>query len=168
MADNELKIAGISVSKGVVIAIVARAAEGVEGVVRVGGNDIASSLVRVFTRRSIAPESSVTAEVVNGELTVGVHLAVFYGYPFTKLAASVREAVAAALLSQVGVEVGSVEHPMIAEHSILWVYLQTDKGGQRKNLEVGKAPAVSFALADEKPVAVYAYCNLHGLWKADI
>ena len=68
----------------------------------------------------------------------------------------------------VNVEIGSVEHPMIEAHSILWVYLQTDKGGQRKNLEVGKAPAVSFALADEKPIAVYAYCNLHGLWKADI
>ena len=25
-----------------------------------------------------------------------------------------------------------------------------------------------FALADEKPVAVYAYCNLHGLWMAEI
>jgi superoxide reductase len=70
--------------------------------------------------------------------------------------------------NNVYVEIGSVEHPMIEAHSILWVYLQTDKGGQRKNLEVGKAPAVSFALADEKPVAVYAYCNLHGLWKADI
>ena len=68
----------------------------------------------------------------------------------------------------VNVEIGSVEHPMIEAHSILWVYLQTDKGGQRKNLEVGKAPKVSFALADEKPVAVYAYCNLHGRWKADI
>ena len=68
----------------------------------------------------------------------------------------------------VHVEVGSVEHPMLDVHSILWVYLQTDKGGQRKNLEVGKAPAISFALADEKPIAVYAYCNLHGLWKADI
>jgi superoxide reductase len=68
----------------------------------------------------------------------------------------------------VNVAVGSVEHPMIEAHSILWVYLQTDKGGQRKNLEVGKAPVASFALADEKPVAVYAYCNLHGLWKADI
>jgi len=68
----------------------------------------------------------------------------------------------------VNVEIGSVEHPMIEAHSILWVYLQTDKGGQRKNLEVGKAPKVSFALADEKPLAVYAYCNLHGLWKADI
>ena len=68
----------------------------------------------------------------------------------------------------VKVDVGSVAHPMVEEHSILWVYLQTDKGGQRKNLEVGKAPVVSFALADEKPVAVYAYCNLHGLWKAEV
>lgn len=109
MADNELKISGISVSKDVLCTIVARAAEGVEGVVRVGGNDIASSLVRVFTRRSIARESSVTAEVVDGELCVGVHLAVFYGYPFTQLAATVREAVAGAIASQVGVEVGSVD-----------------------------------------------------------
>ena len=68
----------------------------------------------------------------------------------------------------VKVEVGSVYHPMVEDHSIQWVYLQTDKGGQRKCLEVGAAPVVTFALADEKPVAAYAYCNLHGLWKADI
>ena len=68
----------------------------------------------------------------------------------------------------VKVTVGSLEHPMLAEHSILWVYLETDKGGQRKALEVGAAPTVSFALCDEKPIAVYAYCNLHGLWKAEI
>lgn len=68
----------------------------------------------------------------------------------------------------VNVSVGSVEHPMAEEHNIAWVYLQTNQGGQRKNLEVGKAPIVKFALADEKPIAVYAYCNLHGLWKADI
>ena len=70
--------------------------------------------------------------------------------------------------NKVTVTVGSVEHPMVAEHSILWVYLQTDRGGQRKCLEVGKAPVVTFGLADEKPLSVYAYCNLHGLWKADI
>ena len=109
MADNELNISGISVSKDVLCAIVARAVEGVEGVVRVGGNDIASSLVRVFTRRSIAPETSVDASVEDGELRVGVHLAVFYGYPFTKLAAAVREAIAVAIASQVGVEVSSVD-----------------------------------------------------------
>ena len=66
------------------------------------------------------------------------------------------------------VTVGSVEHPMSAEHSILWVELKTDKGVARKNLEVGAAPTVTFALADEKPLEVYAYCNLHGLWKTEI
>ena len=68
----------------------------------------------------------------------------------------------------VKVKVGEVAHPMVEEHFIQWVYLQTDKGGQRKNLLPGEAPEVTFALADEKPVAVYEYCNLHGLWKADI
>ncbi len=109
MAENELQISGINVSKGVVRAIVIRAAEGVEGVVCVGGNDIASSLVRVFTSRSIAPDKSVDAEVVDGALHIIVHLAVFYGYPFTKLAAAVREAIAGAIASQVGVEAGSVD-----------------------------------------------------------
>lgn len=70
--------------------------------------------------------------------------------------------------NSVKVEVGSAAHPMSEEHSILWVYLQTDRGGQRKSLKVGDAPSVTFALTDEKPVAVYAYCNLHGLWKADV
>ena len=64
--------------------------------------------------------------------------------------------------------VGSVLHPMSEEHNIAWVYLQTDRGGQRKNLAAGDAPVVTFSLADEKPLAVYAYCNLHGLWKAEI
>ena len=68
----------------------------------------------------------------------------------------------------VQVVVGEVEHPMVEEHSILWVYLQTDRGGQRKCLEVGKVPAVTFSLSNETPIAVYAYCNLHGLWKAEI
>lgn len=68
----------------------------------------------------------------------------------------------------VKVVVGSVLHPMTEEHSITWVYLETDKGGQRKNLAAGEAPEVTFALADEKPIAVYAYCNLHGLWKTEI
>ena len=66
----------------------------------------------------------------------------------------------------VTVNVGAVEHPMTEEHSILWVYLQTDKGGQRKTLAIGEAPTVTFTLNNEKPIAVYAYCNLHGLWKA--
>ena len=70
---------------------------------------------------------------------------------------------------RVKVDVGSVSHPMTEEHSILWVYLETDCGSQRKNLTVGEPPVVSFALAEgEKPIAVYAYCNLHGLWKSEL
>lgn len=68
----------------------------------------------------------------------------------------------------VKVTIGSVEHPMTDEHYIAWVYLQTCRGGQRKALKPGDAPTVCFALCEEKPVAVYAYCNLHGLWKTDI
>lgn len=68
----------------------------------------------------------------------------------------------------VSVTVGSVAHPMAEEHSILWIYLQTDRGGQRKCLAVGAPAEATFALTDEKPLAVYAYCNLHGLWKAEI
>jgi len=70
--------------------------------------------------------------------------------------------------NEVAVEVGSAPHPMLAEHHIPWVYLQTDQGGQRKNLSAPAEPKVRFALTDnDRPVAVFAYCNLHGLWKAD-
>ena len=68
----------------------------------------------------------------------------------------------------VKVTVGSVLHPMSPEHLINWVYLETDKGIQRKTLTPTDSPVVTFALTDEKPVAVYAYCNLHGLWKSEI
>lgn len=68
----------------------------------------------------------------------------------------------------VKVEVGSVAHPMTPEHWIQWVYVQTEKGGQRKNLQPGETPSVSFCVTDDKPIAVFAYCNLHGLWMAEL
>ena len=67
----------------------------------------------------------------------------------------------------VTVDVGSVTHPMAEEHSILWIALETDKGVFRKHLKPGEAPRAVFALTDERPKAVYAYCNLHGLWMAE-
>lgn len=68
----------------------------------------------------------------------------------------------------VTVTVGSVEHPMLPEHYIEWVSLQTKFGNQRKALSPGDKPVVSFALCDGDNVeAVYAYCNLHSLWKAE-
>ena len=68
----------------------------------------------------------------------------------------------------VSVNVGAVDHPMVPEHYIEGVYPQTENGGQRKALKPGDAPNVSFCLGGDKAVAVYAYCNLHGLWMAEL
>lgn len=69
--------------------------------------------------------------------------------------------------STVTVAVGEVAHPMQPEHYIEWIAISTDRGNQRKKLEPGEEPKVSFALCEgEKFAAAYAYCNLHSLWKS--
>jgi len=68
----------------------------------------------------------------------------------------------------ISVQVGSVPHPMLEAHHISFVYVETEHGGQRKCLQVETEPKLEFRFADDKPVAVYAYCNLHGLWKTEI
>ena len=98
------------------------------------------------------------------------------GQPMTQLVANTNDAsqekhvpVITVKESNVIVKIGSVPHPMADEHHISWVYLQTDKGGHRKVPPIGSESEVTFALtADEKPISAYAYCNLHGLWKADV
>lgn len=70
---------------------------------------------------------------------------------------------------QVNVKVGAVAHPMLEEHSIQWICLQSLKGVQLKYLAPGEQPEADFALTvGDKPVAVYEYCNLHGLWKTQL
>ncbi len=64
--------------------------------------------------------------------------------------------------------VGSAEHPMTEEHSIQWIYLETSCCGRFHPLSSSEPPRAEFPLGKEKPVAVYAYCNLHGLWKTDL
>ncbi len=71
--------------------------------------------------------------------------------------------------NKVTVVVGEVEHPMLPEHFIQWICLETDKGCMMKKLEAGAKPCAEFILADgEKAVAAYEYCNLHGLWVKEI
>lgn len=70
--------------------------------------------------------------------------------------------------NKIDVLVGAVIHPMSNEHNISWIYLKTDKGGYRRDLLPTDEPFAEFYLADEKPIAVYAYCNLHGLWMKEI
>ncbi len=71
--------------------------------------------------------------------------------------------------ANVHVEVGSVAHPMTAEHYITFICLVTEKGYQIAELSADGAPAADFAVAEgDKPVKVYEYCNLHGLWVAEV
>ena len=70
--------------------------------------------------------------------------------------------------SLVTVRVGEVEHPMLEEHHIAWIALETKLGNQRKPLPVDGKPEATFALVDgDEVIAAYEYCNLHGLWKAE-
>ena len=65
----------------------------------------------------------------------------------------------------VTVKVGEVDHPMLPEHYITWIALETVEGRQRKILAPGEKPEVTFELsANDKVVSAYEYCNLHGLW----
>lgn len=68
--------------------------------------------------------------------------------------------------NSIKVEVGSVHHPMLPEHHISFVYVETENGGIQVNLK-DKPEAVIF-LGEEKAIAVYEYCNLHGLWKTEL
>ena len=69
--------------------------------------------------------------------------------------------------NKVVVTVGSTEHPMLPEHYIEWIALETKQGNQRKVLKPGDEPKACFALCEgDEVVSVYAYCNLHSLWKA--
>ena len=65
------------------------------------------------------------------------------------------------------VSVGSVMHPATEAHYIEFVAVETKDGYQIKYFAPTDVPEVTFALkAGDEVVAVYAYCNLHGLWKA--
>jgi superoxide reductase len=64
------------------------------------------------------------------------------------------------------VEVGSVPHPMLAEHHIAFIYVETENGGIR--MDLSEKPEAVFCTCVEKPIAVYEYCNLHGLWKTEL
>jgi len=97
------------------------------------------------------------------------------GDPMTALVPNTVEAsgekhlpVAAVSGNTVEVQVGSTLHPMEEAHHLTFVYLETERGGQRKCLNVGEEPKLTFVVADDKPVSVYAYCNLHGLWQTAV
>jgi superoxide reductase len=69
---------------------------------------------------------------------------------------------------KVTVKVGEVAHPMLEEHHIAWIVLQTETGWQIKYLDPTGKPEAEFGIVGDEVVAAYEYCNLHGLWKKEL
>lgn len=66
----------------------------------------------------------------------------------------------------VHVTVGAAEHPMTKEHYIQWICLETEHGIQYAHLSPEDEPRAKFSLCEGDEVrAVYAFCNLHDLWR---
>jgi len=65
------------------------------------------------------------------------------------------------------VAVGTVAHPMTAEHLIQWIYVCTETTGKIVYLNPGDEPKAVFCLDESGKGVAYAYCNLHGLWSAN-
>jgi len=110
--DNELVISGIGVSQEVTTTIVRMAAEKVAGVASVGERDlleeIRSGLVSLFTQQPAVVAHPVTCTKTEDGLAIDVHVTVFFGYRFTKLAEDLRRAVSEAVKAQIGVPVTEV------------------------------------------------------------
>jgi superoxide reductase len=66
--------------------------------------------------------------------------------------------------SGVKIKVGSIPHPMTAEHYIEWIEIFADGRSYKKFLNPGDAPEAEFCLTAEK-IEARAYCNVHGLWQ---
>jgi len=123
-----------------------------------------------------APVSFYRCEVCGnlvGLIKSGGGQLVCCGQPMTKLEPNTTEAshekhipVATRKDGKIIVQVGSAPHPMTEEHYIEWIAVVSDDGTERISLSPSDEPKAVFC--DKKNADVYAYCNLHGLWKAEV
>ena len=67
---------------------------------------------------------------------------------------------------EIVVKVGEVEHPMEKDHYIMWIAQVSDNQTTRVRLYPQQEIAVRFKYIPGS--ILYAYCNKHGLWKADV
>lgn len=71
--------------------------------------------------------------------------------------------------NKVHVNIGSVDHPMEEQHYIQFICLVKEDSYEIHPLKPGEKPSCDFFLGEgERGVAVYEYCNIHGLWKTDL
>ena len=67
---------------------------------------------------------------------------------------------------EIVVKVGEVEHPMEKDHYIQWIAQISDNKTTRIRLYPEQGTETRFPYI--KGSTIYAYCNLHGLWKTTV
>ena len=113
--------------------------------------------------------------VVEKVLDKGVPV-VCCGEPMVELVANTTDAATEKHVPVLSIEgdvltakVGEVAHPMTEEHLITAIFAVVGNKVLRADLTADDEPVATFALGGYKgTVEVYEYCNLHGLWKAEI
>ncbi|MDD3123835.1 MAG: desulfoferrodoxin family protein [Candidatus Izemoplasmatales bacterium] len=68
----------------------------------------------------------------------------------------------------ISVKVGSVTHPMLPEHFIQWIFVEQGDSYQIKTFVPGEEPQATFNVKKDKPIKVFEFCNLHGLWMTEL
>ncbi len=107
--SNELNVDGMSLAPGVVETIVSITATEVEGVASVGFAGAANRNLRSAFGQKPSTAGIETTVDDDGRLFVSIHIEVFYGQVLPEVAARLRQAIADALLVQVGVEVSAID-----------------------------------------------------------
>ncbi len=104
---TDISIDGMALAPGVVETIVSIAVGEVEGVAAVGSSAV-GGLRSMFAGKPSTQGIEITVDD-DERLCASVRIDVYYGYALPDLAAKVREAIANAVASQVGMQVGSVD-----------------------------------------------------------
>ncbi|MBU0996419.1 MAG: hypothetical protein KKE16_00050 [Firmicutes bacterium] len=68
----------------------------------------------------------------------------------------------------ISVKIGSVPHPMLPEHFIQWLFIEQGNKYQIKTFEPNETPEAKFHVCEDKPIKVFEFCNLHGLWMTEV
>ncbi len=61
-----------------------------------------------------------------------------------------------------------VDKTYLTPDSVCWAYLNTQKGGQRKNLFLNDSSTINFKVVDDEVISAYFYCSNHGLFKCEL
>jgi superoxide reductase len=68
--------------------------------------------------------------------------------------------------NKVKVQIGETLHPSEEKHYIMWIACVNGNEITRVDLKPGEEPSATFEY--KKGSTIYAYCNIHGLWKTEI